>query len=183
MDAMTPITILLAALLLAGKASAADFMQTVTGEAPLRSEQDQASCSKAAEDGLAKPRADLEKQCQEDGGLFNLGLVTTEIHTHSCTAQQIATCTGTNTPPKAADSTKKPSLADSRDPADHPADRTPFSPKTDPKPKKAKPTHLKKLGPPPADDDLAPKPDKPRKPKKHQPDTSPSNEVREVRAP
>ena len=85
---------------------AADFMQTVVGQAPLQSAQDAQACQKQAEQQLAAPRAKLQKQCEDAGGEFNWGLTNLSLHRDSCTVYQSVTCSGTGTPAAQAQAQK-----------------------------------------------------------------------------
>ncbi len=161
--------------LAAAPAWSTDFMHTISGQAPLAEGADQAACSQAAEASLAGQRAQLEKQCEQDNGLFNYGLVTAEIHAHSCTAAQTLTCSGTGGPAAAQ---AAPAVAGAREPAEHQNDERPLKAKPGRPRKKAKPARIQRA--PTKADPTRPK-SKAHRHRRNSPLTSPSSEIREVR--
>jgi hypothetical protein len=83
---------------LAAPVRCADFIDSVTGQAAMKSEADAQACQKEAEQQLAAPRAGLQKKCEEAGGQFNTGLPALSLHRASCSVYQTVTCSGTGAP-------------------------------------------------------------------------------------
>ncbi len=109
---------LLAAVIAAKPVFAADFVDSVTGQATMKTADDAAQCQKDAEAQLPDPRAKLQKKCEDDGGQFNYSVPTLSLHRGSCSVYQTVTCSGTGTPDPTQQAAKP---ADAKDDSSLPA--------------------------------------------------------------